>query len=405
MSSPFSNKAYRLLWSAGLVAHMTMWMNDVGAAWTMAAMSASVFLIALVQTASTLPTFAFGLVFGAVGDRSNRRRFFIFTQWWGAGVAGLFVLGHLLGLLGPEAILLLVLANGFGLAMRLPVYSALLPMVVSRDQLRPAVALGSVAANAARIVGPLIAGMLLAMAGPLAVYLVNLILCALSAVMLMRWRPDAPEPVRAPTRLWESMAEGLRFIRASAMMRLVLGRSAVFFTQGVAVIALTPVIARELPGAGPAGYGMLLAGMGIGAVFSAFTITRLSRYLGVQNMLRTGRVINALGILIVALAPGLWMAVPGMFVAGYGWVATGNTTSAILQLRLPDAVRARCMSVYQMVVMGSCAVGAAVWGQIVSWLGLHEGMLLSVLVTAVLFLFTHRFVLPPAGGAAPGRAG
>ena len=394
MESPLANKTFRLLWASWLVAHMCLWMNDVGAAWTMTALSGDPFLVALVQTASTLPIFVLGLPVGALADRLDRRRFFAFTQWWAAVVAALLALTHALGLLTPTLLLALVLANGIGLAMRMPVFAALVPSALPREQLRPAIAMTSIAANVARIAGPLVAGALLAAAGPFSVYALNAVLCSATALLLTRWK-FTPAPRPAPPPYFQAIAEGARYAWRSPMMRLILTHSTVFFFQGIVVIALLPVIASSMHDAGPAGYGMLLAGMGTAAIATGMAITRLSRQLGLQNLIRIARVAHACGTLLAGFAPNLWLAVFGMMLTGFGWVAAGNSWSATLQLRLPDEVRARGMSIYQMAVMGSCAGGAALWGQVVSLTSLHTGLLCAVLVAAVLLLFTHRFKLPP----------
>ena len=162
---PIKLPVFRMLWSTWLVANICMWMNDVAAAWMMTSMTTTPLWVALVQSASTLPVFLLGLPSGALADILDRRRYFIMTQFWIAGVATLLCLTVISGVMTPPLLLALTFANGIGLAMRWPVFSAIVPELVPRSQLPAALALNGISMNASRIVGPLVAGALIASAG------------------------------------------------------------------------------------------------------------------------------------------------------------------------------------------------------------------------------------------------
>ena len=162
---PIKVPVFRMLWSTWLVANICMWMNDVAAAWMMTSMTSSPIWVALVQSASTLPVFLLGLPSGALADILDRRRYFIMTQFWVAAVATLLCIAVISGVMTPPLLLALTFANGIGLAMRWPVFAAIVPELVPRAQLPSALALNGIAMNASRIVGPLVAGALIASAG------------------------------------------------------------------------------------------------------------------------------------------------------------------------------------------------------------------------------------------------
>src|SRR4051812_23150643 len=149
--APLRNTVFRMLWLTWLAANTTMWMNDVAAAWLMTSLAASPLWVALVQSASTLPVFLLGLPSGALADIVDRRRYLMVTQFWVAGVASLISLTVLMGWMTAPLLLALTFANGVGLAMRWPVFAAIVPELVPRKQLPAAIALNGVSMNASRI--------------------------------------------------------------------------------------------------------------------------------------------------------------------------------------------------------------------------------------------------------------
>src|SRR3979490_1070775 len=142
--APMGRPVFRMLWSTWLIANICTWMNDVAAAWMMTSLTTSPMLIALVQTASSLPVFLLGLPSGALADIIDRRRYFLVTQFWVATNAAVLYAVAIAGGLTAYVLLLLTFTNGIGLAMRWPVYAAILPEIVPRSQPPSALALNSV---------------------------------------------------------------------------------------------------------------------------------------------------------------------------------------------------------------------------------------------------------------------
>ena len=181
---------FRGLWLAWLAANMTMWMNDVAAAWLMTTLTTSPVMVALVQTASTLPVFLLGLPSGAMADIVDRRRYFAATQLW-VSVNALLLAGlSLAGALTAPVLLALTFANGVGLALRWPVFSAIVPTIVPRDQMPAALALNGVSMNLSRVVGPVLAGALITAVSPAAVFVLNTLLASVAFVLILRWRSE-----------------------------------------------------------------------------------------------------------------------------------------------------------------------------------------------------------------------
>ncbi len=273
--APLRIPAYRTLWSIWLTANICMWMNDVAAAWMMTSLHTSPLWVALVQTASTLPMFLLGLPSGALADILDRRRYFIATQFWVAAVALLLCVAVLSGVVTPPLLLALTAANGIGLAMRFPVFAAIIPELVPRTQLPTALALNGVAMNASRIAGPLIAGALIASAGSAWVFVLNAVLSLASGFLLIRWRRQhVPSPL-GRERLFSAIRVGVQFVRQSARVRATLVRTAVFYFNSIAVLALLPLVALGLHGGAASTFTLLLACMGCGSIAGAMLLPRL----------------------------------------------------------------------------------------------------------------------------------
>lgn len=362
--APLRRPTYRMLWAVWLSANVCMWMNDVAAAWMMTSLNATPLWVALVQTASNLPVFLLGLPSGALADSIDRRRYFLGTQLWVAAVAVALSGAVLCGWLNAPLLLALTFANGIGLALRWPVFAAIVPGLVPRAELPAALALNGVAMNASRIFGPLAAGAIIASCGTAWVFVLNALLSAGCALSIQCWRYQRTPASLAREPLGQAIRVGLQFLGQSERLRTVLLRSEVFFFHTSALLALLPLAARRVAGADAGGYTVLLATMGSGAICAAMSLPRLRQLLPRERLIIAGGMAQAVSTLGVALAPNLWCAALAMALEGAAWITTANSLSVWAQLGLPDWVRARGMSMYQMAIMGSGAIGAVVWGRI-----------------------------------------
>ncbi|MEO8856761.1 MAG: MFS transporter [Burkholderiaceae bacterium] len=374
---PLGLPVFRMLWFTWLAANTSQWMNDVAAAWMMTSLTSVPIWVALVQTASTLPVFVLGLPSGALADILDRKRFFMLTQFWVAVTALLLCGAIVADIMTPALLLGLTFVNGIGLAMRWPVFSAIVPELVPRTQLPAALALNAVSGNASRIIGPLLAGVIIASLGSAYVFVLNALLAIGAAWVISRWRRvPVPRPL-GREKLFSAMRVGMQFVGQSTHLRGVLVRISLFFFHSTALLALLPLVARNLHGGGARTYTLMLASMGAGAIMVAMVLPRMRQRWSRDGLVIRGVILQSVSMAVVAVSTTPWIAVPAMFTTGMSWITTANSLSVSAQMGLPDWVRARGMSIYQMSLMGGSAIGAGVWGQIATWTSVPISLLIA----------------------------
>lgn len=393
---PLREPVFRLFWLAWLTGNMTMWMNDVSAAWLMAQLSAAPLMVALVQASASLPLFLLGLPSGALADLMDRKRLYVLAQFWITLVSAALAVLATTGSLTAPGLLILCCANGIGLALRFPVFAALIPALVPREQLSAALGLNALAVNISRILGPLLAGVVIASFGMGAVFMLNAALSLLSCAMIVACGIPPRAPAGNGQSLLASMRGGLDFVRQSVPMRNILLRVFFFFLHSIGLIAMLPLVARGMH-ADATTYTMMLAAMGVGAVLAGFTLTRLAGPALRDRVLLWGVLLYALATVASALAPTVWVALPALALAGAVWLSVVNTLTMAAQLVLPEQLRARGIAIYQMAIMGGSAFGAALWGQLATHTSVRTALLCCAASSlALLWLCRHVSVLAPS---------
>ncbi len=387
--APLHGPVFRGLWFAWLAANMTMWMNDVAAAWLMTTLTTSPVMVALVQTASTLPVFLLGLPSGALADILDRRRYFAATQLWVSINALVLAALSLAGLLTAPLLLLLTFTNGIGLALRWPVFAAIVPQIVTRPELPAALALNGIAMNLSRVIGPAVAGALLAAVSPAAVFVLNTLLAGVAFALVLRWKNEPRTSTLPGERFVGAMRVGLNYTWQSPRLKLILLRIFLFFLQATALMALLPLVARSLHGGGAGTFTLMLSCVGMGAIVAALYFPRWRERFDRNQFVRLGTLMHAGLSSLIVLVPELWVALPAMVLVGMAWISVANSLTVSAQMAMPNWVRARGMSIYQMALMGGSAAGSLLWGQVAELVDVR-GAVLAAAATGVLVLIVTR---------------
>lgn len=354
-------------------------------------------LVALMQTATSLPVFLVGLPAGALADIIDRRRLLLFWQGWMLVVAAVLGILTLSGTTTPIVLLALTFTLGLGTAMNGPAWQAIAPELVARSDLPSAVALNSVGFNLARAVGPAIGGVVVAVAGPAAVFLLNAVSFVGVIFVLYRWH-RTPRPAVLPAeRTIGAIRAGIRYVQYAPTLRAVLVRTGAFISCGSALWALLPLVARQQLGLDSFGYGMLLGCLGIGAVVGASVLPRVRQRFSLDAMLVGATVVYAIATLSLAYLHRLELVYLALVAGGAAWMAILSSLNVATQTSVPAWVRARSLSVYQLVFQGGIAVGSAIWGFAADQLGNSTALLGAAVGLGVGLIATIRYRLKYSG--------
>ncbi|HXM55171.1 MAG TPA: MFS transporter [Candidatus Dormibacteraeota bacterium] len=365
---PLRDTVFRWLWLASLAAQLGTWIQNVGAVDLMTTLAPTALLLALVQTATSLPGLALALPAGALADIVDRRRLLLAASAWMCGVSALLTVTAFAHLATWWSLLALTFALGVGTVAGLPAWQAIIPDLVSRERLAPAVTLSSVAINLARAIGPAVGGLAVALAGPGAAFALTASAFAFTALVVLGWRREEPAASLPAEGVGAAMWSGLRYSLLAAPVRAILVRAAGFIAFASALWALLPVVARQVEGAF-AGYGGLLGALGVGAVVGALALTAIRRRVGPDALTFLATLLFSAVALALGFASSYWLALGLMLGAGVSWVCAISTFNVSAQRAAPRWVRGRVLASYQVAYMGSMAVGSAAWGAVADRLG------------------------------------
>ncbi|RZL09030.1 MAG: MFS transporter, partial [Rubrivivax sp.] len=369
-------------------------MRDVASSWMVTELTPSPAAVALIQAAATLPIFLLAIPAGVLSDILDRRRFLIFIQVMLALVSGaLLVLTHT-GSLTVNYLIALTFVGGIGAALMGPTWQSIVPELVPRADLKNAVALNSLGINIARAVGPAVGGLLLASFGAAMAYGMDLLSYAFVIAALLWWKRPRAQDDALSEHFLSAFRAGLRYARSSRELHVVLLRTAVFFLFASSIWALLPLVARQLLQGTAGFYGVLLGGVGAGAIGGAFLLPRLRQWLDVDGLILVASLTAAAVMAALAMAPPQWLAVPLMMVLGVGWIVALTTLNGVAQAVLPNWVRGRGLAIYLTVFNGAMAAGSIGWGLLAQETGVPLTLLIgagSLVVVSVVF---HRIKLP-----------
>ncbi len=368
--SPLRQPAFRGLWICGGIFFVGSGMQTMAAAWLMVELTGSSVLAALVQTAVVMPMFLLALPAGVLADTTDRRRLVSGALLAQAGASALLTLLVLGGWGGSASVLFLVFVCGCCTAVLTPAWNSSVIDPVPRDEWPQAITAVSIAYNAARAVGPTMAGLVFAQLGAGWVFAVTVTTTLVMWESIRRWPPKTHPPSKLPAeRLWGGTLSGLRFAWHSRMILAQLVRVMAFSAAGSALWALLPVIAQRL-GTGAPGFGLLMGCLGTGAVGVGLVLGRLRARFGMEVIVGVGGVVFGIAMLVAALTKITAVVYIAMLFAGAAWMSAMSTFNTATQASAPQWVRSRAVAMHMVAALGAFAMGSAFWGAASDILGL-----------------------------------
>lgn len=363
-------------------------MTEVAAAWLMTSLTSSALMVSLVQTAVTLPVFLLALPGGAVADLINRRLGMVLAQAWLAGVTGLVAAQMIVGILTPWSLLALMFAAGMATALRWPVFNAIVPEIVVREQLAAALTLHAMAMNAARVAGPMLAGVLVAAWGTTWVFAIACALSLVSVLLLVRWPYRAAPAAEGRPPLLRAIWEGMQYMLRDPVRRAVILHCGVVYMGVASLLALLPLVAHALRPGDAGLYASLAASAALGAICVGPFLHRARQRYRSQTIVTCGILVLSAGVLGASAVDHVATTLVLLFIAGAGWLSAGNTLSVALQRGLSDGFRARAMSIFLMSMMAGGALGSASFGALADHIGPHGALasMAGVLASLALLL-------------------
>lgn len=386
--APLRQPLFRILWTAAFVSNIGTWMQSVAAGWLMTALAPAPLLVALVQGSSSLAYCLLALPAGAVADVVDRRRLLLWGQGWMLVAAAALGVLTLAGLTTAWMLLAFTFLLALGAALTGPAWLAIIPELVSRRELEPAVVLNSVGFNLALAVGPALGGLVVAAVGAEdtgagVAFLLNAASFLGVLMVLFRWQRPPRASILPAERVLGAMRAGLRYVRHSPALHSVFLRSTAFIVFGSALWALLPLLAREELGLGPGGYGTLLGFLGAGSALAAVFVPPLRRRFGTDALVAGATLAFALMLLALAWVRSLPLLCAAMVLGGVAWLALMGTLMVAAQTVVPSWVRGRALAAFIVVFQGGMAVGSTLWGAAAGWLGTPQALAYAALGLAV----------------------
>jgi MFS family permease len=365
------HRNFRLFISGQFVSLVGTWMQQVALGWLVLTLTNSAFAVGLVSAMGAVPVLLFTLQGGGLASRVNRHRALILLQTGMLLEATALTVLTLTGHVTLGWIITLTMVHGTLSAFEIPVRQTFLMDLAGRDDLMSAIAFNSTAFNLSRVVGPAIAGVVTAMAGPGLVFATNAVsyLAVLISLLVIRLDPSLvrPRTVAPP------LAEAMRYILAPGWPRMLVTMTAVYTVFGISFITMLPVYARDVLGTGAAGYGGLTSAFGIGAALAALALASSGgRFRRGGVALRAGLGIG-LVLITAALFPWYPVAFLGLAIGGMAAAINAIITNTLLQTEAPEHLRGRVIGVYSFIVVGLAPFGGLQAGFVGEHLGVRAG--------------------------------
>lgn len=392
--APLRFPVFRRFWMASLVSNTGVLIQTIGASWVMMTISGSAGMVAMVQGMNALPVLFFALAAGALADNFERRLVLLGAQLGMLAVSLVLAATVYFGWITPWLLLALTFLMGTGSALNYPSWQASVRDTVPLAVVPEAVTLNNMGFNVTRSVGPALGGAIVAAFGVAFTFLFNAASYLPLIWVLAKWRPETAKSDLPREDILGAMGAGLRYVAMSPNILVVLFRTILFSSCGVAVLALLPVVARDLLGAGALTYGTLLGAFGLGAVLGAGGNARIRRLTGNETIVRACCLVFLAAAVVLGLSTNVYLSCLALIPAGACWVIALSLFNISVQLSAPRWVVGRAIALYQMTNFGGLVLGSWLWGAVADGQGVATALVASGIAFLLCAVAGLRFAVP-----------
>jgi MFS family permease len=358
----FKHRNYQLFFGGQLISLSGSWMQSLAQAWLVYRLTGSAVLLGFVAFAGQFPVFLFATVGGVFADRHRRRRILVATQT--ASMLLAFVLAALTLTQWVQVWHVFVLAALLGLvnAFDIPTRQAFVVEMVGREDLVNAIALNSSMFNGARIIGPAVAGVLVATVGEGWCFFANGISYLAVIVGLLLMKIKALERIHLPGSTLASIIEGFRYVGRTGPVRSLLFLLGLISLLGLPYMVLMPIFADQILHGGARGLGLLMGASGIGALIGALSLAARSGARGLGRVVAFSAAGFGISLILFSFSRSFWLSAALLLPVGFTMIVEMAASNTLIQTLVPDNLRGRVMAVYSMMLMGMAPFGALLAG-------------------------------------------
>ena len=393
------HRNFRLFFAGQFISLSGTWMQVVAQGWLVLELTNSAFLVGLVTALESLPILILTLYGGVLADRVDKRRAILWLQGGMLLESLVLTLLTATGHITVTALMILSAVLGTLTAFEVPIRQAFMMEMVGREDLMNAIALNSSIFNLTRIIGPVVAGGLIAGLGTTACFAANTVSFLAVIVAFLRMRPPFPGARIGPRGDEPTFRDGVAYALGSAEPRALLSLAATLSVFGVgSCLAMLPVYARQVLALGAGGYGLLMSAIGVGAAAGAITMAVIGQRLNRRHVIHWASLLFALSLGMSVVHASFVLALAGLATAGFGSVLAAISINTLLQTEAPDQLRGRVMGFYSFVVLGLAPFGALQAGWISEHLGVPMSYALGATICGGAALFLAPGDPPPAVG-------
>ena len=392
------HRNFRLLFSGQCISLVGTWMQNTAQSWLVYDLTKSKLLLGVVAAVGSAPLLLFSIWGGSVADRHSKRTVLLWTQSGMMVLAFVFAALIWSGLVRPWHIMVLAALGGVAMAFDVPARQAFVVEMTGREDLMNAVSLNSSVFNGARVVGPAVAGVLIAQAGLAACFFLNgLSFVAVLAGILMMRLPKFIPPAQ-PESNWQHVLDGFAYVAKHRRVRTLLLLVAIVGVFGWSYSVLMPAFATDVLRVGSREYGMLLSANGIGALCGALVVATYGGRLPRRLLVFGGLGLFSLMLMLLAVTRNYYLALVWMTIAGWGMLLYLSTSNTAIQLSVADGMRGRVMGIWTLMFGGMMPVGSLVAGGLSHSLGVPWAVAIGALVCGVAALVAWMFTRRSARG-------